>query len=309
MTQFKRPKNKVDGWVILNKPLDITSAQAVNIVRRAFGAAKAGHAGTLDPLASGILPIALGEATKTIPFLMDASKDYDFTINWGIETSTDDLEGEITSTSDQRPSHEQVLSVLPQFIGQIKQIPPAYSAVKLDGKRAYALARDNKKPELKPRDAHILNLVCHDHNTKSAHFSVTTGKGVYIRALARDIARALGTAAHIKSLKRNRVGNFSLNQSISLDFFQKIDNSPKAFKALHPVLTPLDDIPALDITEKDAKRLLNGQKIAIDDDKVKISQKHNHADDVVMTAICDEKLIAIVSCNGMTASPTRVFNL
>ena len=306
--QTKRIKNKVDGWVILDKPLEVTSTQAVGIIRRAFSAAKAGHSGTLDPLASGILPIALGEATKTIPFVMDATKDYDFTIAWGAETTTDDREGDITVTSDHRPDMDAINAIIPQFMGRIQQIPPAYSAVKLDGKRAYDLARQGEVVDIKPRDADIHALTCHDNSSAEARFSVTTGKGVYVRSLARDIARALGTAGHVKILRRCRVGPFSLDQSISLDFFREIEDSATAFTALHPVLTALDDIPALAISEEDASRLRRGQKIVIDPASVQIDQ-HDEADDVVMTALCDGQLVAIVTLRGHTASPSRVFNL
>ncbi len=310
MGQFKRPKNKVDGWVILDKPLEVTSTQAVNIVRRAFDAAKAGHSGTLDPLASGMLPIALGEATKTIPFVMDASKDYDFTIAWGAETTTDDREGEVTVTSDYRPSMTEIESALPQFTGRIQQVPPAYSAIKLDGKRAYELARKNEEVVLKARDADIFALRCLSHNDGIASFRVTTGKGVYVRSLARDLARVLGTAGHIHTLRRCRVGPFVLDRSISLDFFREIDNSAEALTALHPVLTALDDIPALAITDQDADRLRRGQKIVIDDGALpEFSNQHDEAEDVVMTAQCDGQLIAIITLRGHTASPSRVFNL
>ena len=310
MGQGKRPKNKVDGWVILDKPLGVTSTQAVGIVRRAFGAAKAGHSGTLDPLASGILPIALGEATKTIPYVMDASKDYDFTIAWGSETTTDDTEGEITVTHDRRPSKDDVNNILPTFIGRIQQVPPIFSAIKVDGKRAYDMARNDEQVELKARDADIFALTCHQHDETASTFSVTTGKGVYVRSLGRDIARGLGTAGHIQTLRRCRVGPFALDRSISLDFFQKMDNSAEAFKALHPVMTALDDIPALAITEHDAERLRRGQKIVIDAmGETQSVDQHDEADDVVMTAQCDGQLIALVTCRGHTASPSRVFNL
>ena len=310
MGQVKRPKNKVNGWVILDKPLEVTSTQAVSIVRRAFGAAKAGHSGTLDPLASGILPIALGEATKTIPFVMDARKDYDFTVTWGAETATDDREGEVTITHGHRPSEDEIKVILPRFTGRIEQIPPLYSAIKVGGKRAYDLARNNEEMELKARDADIFALSCHDHHETESHFKVTTGKGVYVRSLARDIARALGTAGHIKTLRRCRVGPFALDRSISLDFFRKIDNSANAFEALHPVLTALDDIPALAISEEDAERLRRGQKIMIEEMGLPDGfNQHDEADDVVMTAQWNGQLVAIVSLRGLTASPSRVFNL
>ena len=300
----KRTWAKVNGWVILDKPLHTPSTKAVNIIRRAFNAAKAGHSGTLDPLASGILPIALGEATKTIPYVMDATKDYAFEVTWGAETTTDDREGEETLTSDHRPTMDEITSIIPQFTGRISQVPPIYSAIKKDGKRSYDLARNNQEVELDPREVDIHSLVCLANDTDKASFNVTTGKGAYIRSLGRDMARALGTRGHISSLRRLRVGPFSLDASISLDFFEKIDNSANAFEALHPVTTALDDIPALAITEEDATRLRRGQKIEVDRSTIV-----SDADDVVMTAIYQGQLVAMVSLRHTTASPIRVFNL
>ena len=300
----KRTRAKVNGWVILDKPLHTPSTKAVNIIRRAFNAAKAGHSGTLDPLASGILPIALGEATKTIPYVMDATKDYAFEVTWGAETTTDDREGEETTTSDHRPAMDAITAIIPDFTGRISQVPPIYSAIKKDGKRSYDLARNNQEVELDPREVDIHSLVCLANDDEKASFNVTTGKGAYIRSLGRDMARALGTRGHISSLRRLRVGPFSLDASISLDFFEKIDNSANAFEALHPISTALDDIPALAITEEDATRLRRGQKIEVDRSTIV-----SDADDVVMTAIYQGQLVAMVSLRHTTASPIRVFNL
>ncbi len=300
----KRTRAKVNGWVILDKPLHTPSTKAVNIIRRAFNAAKAGHSGTLDPLASGILPIALGEATKTIPYVMDATKDYAFEVTWGAETTTDDREGEETLTSDYRPTMDKITAIIPNFTGRISQVPPIYSAIKKDGKRSYDLARNNQEVELDPREVDIHSLVCLANDDDKASFNVTTGKGAYIRSLGRDMARALGARGHISSLRRLRVGPFSLDASISLDFFEKIDNSADAFEALHPVSTALDDIPALAITEEDATRLRRGQKIEVDRSTIV-----SDADDVVMTAIYQGQLVAMVSLRHTTASPIRVFNL
>ena len=300
----KRNRDKINGWVILDKPLHTPSTKAVNMIRRAFNAAKAGHSGTLDPLASGILPIALGEATKTIPYVMDATKDYAFDITWGAETTTDDREGEETLTSDHRPSMDDINAIIPQFMGRISQVPPIYSAIKKDGKRSYDLARNNQEVELDPREVDIHHLFYHANDADKASFNVTTGKGAYIRSLGRDMARALGTRGHISALRRLRVGPFALDASISLDFFEKIDNSADAFEALHPVSTALDDIPALAITEDDATRLRRGQKIEVDH-----SALDSDAEDVVMTAIYQGQLVAMVSLRHTTASPIRVFNL
>lgn len=306
--QFKRKKLKIDGWVILDKPLNVMSTKAVNIIRRSFGAAKAGHSGTLDPLATGMLPIALGEATKTIPYVMDATKDYAFSIAWGAETTTDDCEGEVSVTNDHRPSKADVDAILSQFTGRISQVPPIYSAIKKDGKRAYDLARNNEKVELDAREVDIHQLECLSCDDAEASFMVTTGKGAYIRSLGRDMARALGSAAHVIKLRRLRVGPFSEEKSISLDFFEKITNSAEAFEALHPVLTALDDIPALAITEDDAIRLRRGQKIELGA-RPALTQVDPDADDVVMTALYEGQLTALVTVHGSTASPIRVFNL
>ena len=300
----KRIKKKIDGWVILDKPLELQSTKAVGIIRRVFSAAKAGHSGTLDPLATGILPIALGEATKTIPYVMDASKDYTFDVTWGAETTTDDLEGDITAKSDQRPDLDQINAILPQFIGLIQQVPPIYSAIKKNGQRAYDMARNNQDVVLDARAIQIHHLECTYNDAEKASFKVTTGKGAYIRSLGRDMARALGTFGHISRLRRTRVGPFTLEKSISLDLFENSDTNANAFKALHPVLTALDDIPALAITENDATRLRRGQKIEVVDTTL-----DPHADDVVMTALLHGQLVAIVSLCGNTASPIRVFNL
>ena len=291
------PRRKVNGWVILDKPVDITSTRALGRVRRAFDAAKAGHAGTLDPLASGILPIALGEATKTIPFVMDASKDYEFALKWGAETETDDCEGEVTATSPERPDRAAVEAALPGLTGGIMQVPPAYSAIKTDGRRAYDRARKNEEVVLKPRpvEIHSLELLGNDEN--QARFRATTGKGAYIRSLARDIGRVLGSAAHVVELRRLRVGPFSLDKSISLDFFDRIGDGADAFEALHPVLTALDDIPALAISDQDAERLRCGRKI-------EVSVK----DDVVAVGLNAGQPVAILKIEEGMASPQRVFN-
>ncbi len=296
--QHRRPRRKINGWVILDKPVGVTSTSAVNRVRRAFEASKAGHAGTLDPLASGILPIALGEATKTIPFVMDATKDYEFTLKWGEETETDDQEGSVTRTSDHRPDKAEVEAVLPALTGRIMQVPPAYSAIKTDGRRAYDRARNNEVVELAPRPVDIHQLELIDHDEAEARLRATTGKGAYIRSLARDNGRAVGGAAHVVHLRRLRVGPFWEEKSISLDFFDDIDNSAEAFEALHPVSTALDDIPAVAITDHDAERLRCGQKIAV-----------SARDDVVAIGVNDGQLVAILRIEDGIASPQRVFNL
>ena len=292
------PRLKINGWVILDKPSGITSARAVDRVRNGLWAKKAGHGGTLDPMATGVLPIALGEATKTIGFIMDASKDYSFTVKWGEETDTDDSQGNVTRKASSRPSASEIEAALSEFTGTIMQAPPAYSAIKIDGKRSYERARNNEKVEIAPRQINVQHLELLETDNTSATFAATTGKGAYIRSLARDIGRYLGSAGHITALRRHRVGVFSQKSAISLDFFDEMDNSPDAFReALHPVLTALDDIPAIAITDDDATRLRCGQKIAVS------------AKDDVAIGLQDGELVAIIDIEGGVASPRRVFNL
>ena len=261
----KRRGQPVHGWVNLDKPRGISSAKAVAIVRRVFDAAKAGHGGTLDPLASGVLPIALGEATKTVAYTMGKSKSYEFSLAWGFETSTDDTEGEVTGQSDRRPSDDDIDRALTQFQGVIDQVPPDYSAIKIEGTRAYDLARragaGQPLPALKPRQVRIDEFRRLDSDQMGARFFVGCGKGAYIRALARDLGRALGSAAHVTSLRRLSVGQFHADHAISLDFLEKLTHSAAAFEHLHPVVSALDDIPALPISRAEATKLRHGQTL------------------------------------------------
>jgi tRNA pseudouridine55 synthase len=259
--QPRRDKRDVHGWVILDKPIGMTSTHAVAILKRLFQAKRAGHAGTLDPLASGGLPIALGEATKTVPFVMDGRKRYRFTVAWGEERDTDDTEGRVTQTSALRPSAEAIRELLPRFTGLIEQIPPQYSAIKVQGERAYDLARDGETVELKPRpvEIHELTLVEHGDNGQSV-FEAECGKGTYVRALARDIGRILGCFGHICALRRTLVGPFREADMIPLEQLEALCNRAASGEgsladALLPVETALDDIPALAVTRADAARL------------------------------------------------------
>ncbi len=260
----RRRGQKVDGWVIVDKPIGPTSTQVVGKVRRLFDANKAGHGGTLDPLATGILPIALGEATKTVPYVMDGRKTYRFTIRWGEARNTDDAEGEVTGTSDVRPSESQINAALPAFIGVITQVPPAFSAIKVQGERAYDLARAGETVELAPRQIRIdgFRLASTDDADHSS-FDVESGKGAYMRALARDLALSLGTLGHLSSLRRLRVGPFDESRAISLDSLVELGNSPAALRHLLPVETALDDIPALALTGDEANRLRSGQAVPL----------------------------------------------
>ncbi|MFZ0810817.1 MAG: tRNA pseudouridine(55) synthase TruB, partial [Bradyrhizobium sp.] len=252
--QPRRDKRDVHGWVVLDKPIGMTSTHAVAVVKRLFSAKRAGHAGTLDPLASGGLPIAIGEATKTVPFVMDGRKRYRFTVTWGEERDTDDTEGRVTRTSDLRPSPEAIMALLPRFTGLIEQIPPQYSAIKVQGERAYDLARDGETVELKPRpvEIHQLTLVEQIDNSHSV-LEAECGKGTYVRALARDIGRILGCFGHISALRRTLVGPFVENDMIPLEQLEALCDRAASGEgsladALLPVETALDDIPALAVT-------------------------------------------------------------
>ena len=258
----RRRGEKVDGWLVLDKPAGMTSTQAVGAVRRLFQAAKAGHGGTLDPLATGLLPIALGEATKTVPYIMDGLKTYRFTLHFGEARSTDDAEGEITARSDLRPMDAEIRQALPAFCGRIQQRPPAFSALKVDGQRAYDLARAGETVELASREIlierfELLERPDPDH----AVFEVCSGKGAYMRSLARDLALALGTVGHVAALRRIAVGPFSEADAISLDSLRALGHSPAASRHLLPVATALDDIPALAVTDSEASRLRCGQSV------------------------------------------------
>ncbi|WP_439514929.1 tRNA pseudouridine(55) synthase TruB [Oceanibaculum nanhaiense] len=305
----KRRGEKVDGWVVLDKPEGLNSTRAVSIVRRLFDAAKAGHAGTLDPLATGVLPIALGEATKTVPFVMDGRKAYRFTVRWGEARTTDDREGEVSDTSDVRPAEADILAALPGFLGEIEQVPPRYSAIKIDGERAYDLARANMPIEMKSRIVtltrlDLLRIVDADH----AEFEVECGKGTYVRSLARDLAMVLGTVGHVTSLRRTRSGPFTLDHAISLDLLEESAQGPGLQSHLLPIETALDDIPALALNGSEASQLRSGQPIPMfraadigrlgDLDKVDI-----------VCAMAEGRPVALTRFAEGRLHPVRVFNL
>jgi tRNA pseudouridine55 synthase len=305
----KRRGQPVHGWLALDKPVGVSSARAVALVRRLFDAEKAGHGGTLDPLASGILPIALGEATKTVAWAMAARKTYRFTVRWGEARETDDAEGAITATSDHRPGHADVLAALPAFIGEIRQRPPAYSALKVAGRRAYELARRGEAVSLEPRVARIeslrlIGLPDPDH----AEFEAEVGKGTYIRALGRDLAQSLGTCGHLSALRRTRVGPFHEAHAISLDKLPSLGHSPAPFEHLLPVETALDDIPALALTEAEAARLRCGQAVPPlrPSDRAFMLELGNGQR---IRATCGTKLVALAEIADGALRAVRVLNL
>ena len=263
----RKKGDHVSGWVIVDKPVGPGSTNVVSMIRRIFNAQKAGHAGTLDPLASGILPVALGEATKTVPFIIDATKGYRFTVTFGSSTTTDDLEGEVVATSDHLPSHDEVGEALKTFVGAIQQVPPAYSAIKVDGERAYDLARAGEVVTLKAREVTIHNARLLSLNGAAAEIEISCSKGTYVRSLAHDLALSLGTVGHVSALRRIAHGPFSEAQAIPLDKLMALGHIPPAsdvlWTHLKPLETALDDIPALALNEDDASRLKQGQAVLL----------------------------------------------
>jgi len=260
----RKKGSPVHGWVILDKPQGITSTQAVAAVRRIFDAQKAGHAGTLDPMATGILAVALGEATKTVPYVQDAQKEYRFTACWGEARDSDDAEGKVTGTSPERPSRERIEALLPRFTGTLTQVPPAYSAIKVAGERAYDLAREGEAVTLEPRqvrvyDARLIAMPDADH----AEFEIRCGKGTYIRSWVRDMALALGGLGHVCALRRTRIGGFCEKDATPLETLTPFMHSPAAFAYLKPLSTALDGIPALAVSGSDTVRLRSGNPILI----------------------------------------------
>jgi len=262
MDQTKKPKRDISGWLVLDKPYDMTSTQAVGKVRWLFSAKKAGHAGTLDPLATGILPIALGEATKTVMNVQDGEKLYRFTVKWGVQTSTDDAEGEVIATSDVRPSAEAVTAALPAFTGEILQTPPAFSAIKIDGERAYDLARAGETVTLEARPVTIESFALIAHDADSSTFEVACQKGTYVRALARDLALALDTRAHVIKLHRAAVGPFTDAKAVTLAALEAATLEERE-KLLLPVAAALTAVPEIRLSAVEASAIRNGNPVLL----------------------------------------------
>jgi tRNA pseudouridine55 synthase len=302
------PEGGLHGWLVVDKPSGPTSSRVVEIVRRRTGAAKVGHAGTLDPLASGVLPVALGEATKTVAYAMTGDKRYRFRVRWGIARATDDAEGEVTAQTEVRPDQAAIEAALPNFTGTLWQTPPAYSAVKVGGRRAYALARADRAPLLQPRPVEVLALCLvavpdRDH----ADFEARVGKGTYIRALARDLAASLGTLGHVAGLRRLSVGRFTEEQAISLDFLALHGHSAATCERLFPIETALDDIPALALTTLEAARLRHGQRVTLFDPEQR-AHLDRIDDGTVVSARCGQALIALARIEKGTLRPLRLIN-
>jgi tRNA pseudouridine55 synthase len=313
----RKKGDDISGWVVLDKAENISSTQAVAAVRRVFNAQKAGHSGTLDPLASGVLPIALGEATKTVPWLMEAEKEYVFTIRWGVSTATQDREGEPTAESDVRPSREAAAKALESFIGEIEQIPPQFSAVKIDGERAYDLARAGEEVELQPRRVVVYAAeIAAIEGADLVTVRVRCGKGFYIRALVRDLAAKLGAEGHVWRLRRTAVGPFREAQSVTLDDLQVLGQKGAASERLYPVETALDDIPALAINGEDAFKLRQGRPIVllphvVETLKPKFRDRTIAGQDASRAALAlfQGKAVALGDVRAGQFKPTRVFHL
>lgn len=298
------PRSKrveVNGWLILDKPQGLTSTQAVSRLKRIFNAKKAGHAGTLDPLASGILPVAFGEATKTVPFVQDGAKAYRFTVKWGEQTDTDDSEGKVTLTSDQRPDAAQITALFPQFTGEIMQTPPAYSAIKVQGERAYDLARDGEAMELAARPVHIHALRLIEATPDSAVIEADCGKGTYVRALARDFGALLGCYGHVTALRRTRVGPFTEVDTITIEELEGLEAEANALDGLLPVEAGLTEVPCVVVDRDSAARLRRGQSL--------ILRGRDAPAGGVAYAACGGVPVAFGPVEEGQLVPSRVFNL
>ncbi len=311
--QRKRKGDPVHGWLAIDKPLDVTSTQVVGILKWLYNAQKAGHGGTLDPLADGILPIAFGEATKTAQWAMDCDKEYVFTVEWGISTVSQDKEGEVTARSDHRPTHAEIEAVLPDFVGDIQQVPPKYSAIKIDGERAYDLAREGETFDIPSREvtvyeAELMNMPDPDH----AIFRVVSGKGFYVRAMARDIAQALGTEGHVSQLRRTRVGPMDEASSIKLAELEAlVEDKDQLLDKLEPLETVLDDIPQVEIGASDTAALKQGREITLLPHQVEKwrAEANMYADDRLALTMNTGTAIALGEVRAGRFQPKKVFQL
>lgn len=305
----KRRGRPLNGWVIIDKPAGMTSAAVVGRARRLMDAAKAGHGGTLDPLATGVLPLAFGEATKTLGWMLDATKIYRFTLRFGETRATDDAEGAVTAVSDVRPERAAICAALADFTGEIEQVPPTYSAIKIGGERAYALARRAQPVTLAPRRVVVRRFeLIGQPDADHAEFEVEAGKGTYMRSLGRDLAMALGSVGHIAALRRIRAGPFGLERAISLEKLALVGHSAPPADFLLPVEAALDDIPALALTEAEARRLQRGQPLPVLPVASR-SPSHTISQGAVVCAMSGDRLVALARITGGEIRPIRVLNV
>lgn len=311
MGRRRKKGDLISGWINLNKPYGMTSTQAIGKVRRILNAQKIGHAGTLDPLATGILPIALGEATKTIQYIQDDLKTYRFSVTWGEQRSTDDMEGDVIGKTDIRPEPQAIKSILNNYLGEIEQVPPRFSAIKINGERAYDIARDGEEPDLKSRIVYIEDLKLLDARESEADFEMICGKGTYVRSLARDMGIALGSLGYVSHLRRTKVGNFTESNSISLDKLEELDYVAARSEYLLPLQDMLDDIPALILKEEETAKIRNGQSLQFiskpDYQRLVDIGLENSAG--LALAMCNDLPVAIIEQDKALIKPVRVFNL
>jgi tRNA pseudouridine55 synthase len=301
----RKKGNPINGWIILDKPVGMTSTQAVGKVRWLFQAQKAGHAGTLDPLATGVLPIALGEATKTVPYAVDGAKAYEFTVRWGAETDTDDAEGRVIATSDVRPSRADIEALLPEFHGEIMQVPPQFSAIKIQGERAYDLARSGETVALEPRPVQIDRLELVDMpDADTSVFEAECGRGTYVRALARDMGQKLGCKGHVTQLRRTRVAAFDIDRSVTVDELEAAHDAQDGGAALAAHLRPIElalaELAEVSVTQQDAARLARGQSVLMRGRDAPIASGEAYA-------ICKGSLVALCQMERGEIIPIRVF--
>ena len=310
----RKKGSPVHGWVVIDKPQNVTSTQVVAVVKRVFDAQKAGHAGTLDPMATGVLAVALGEATKTVPFVMDAQKTYRFMARWGEARDTDDAEGQVIAVSEKRPTREEIENAIPSLVGHIVQTPPAYAAVKVEGERAYDLAREGRAVALAPREVEIYEAsLLNQPDCDRAAFEMRCGKGAYVRAWVRDLARALGTVGHVCELRRTAVGPFSAEGAIGLEKLRSFMHIPAAFEHLRPISTALDGIPALAVTGPDAVRLRSGSPIIVRAPQfARLKEGAGTSDDLqgltVFLSTIEGEPVALATLEAGELRPFRVFN-
>lgn len=299
----RKKGRRIHGWLILDKPREMTSTQAVGAIKRIFDAQKAGHAGTLDPLATGILPIALGEATKTVSYAVDGTKAYRFTVRWGSETTTDDTEGETSAQSDKRPTRAEIEACLDRFRGPIMQVPPQFSAIKVEGHRAYDLARDGETLDLDAREVFIDELEIVDMiDADTTEFAAVCGKGTYVRSLARDMGRALGCCGHVVALRRTQVGPFHEEDAVTLEALRELAERGDVDSALRPVEDALFDLEHISLSGADAARITRGQAVIM---------RGRDAPNLTGAAYVTAKgrLLALVEMERGEVRPVRVFNL
>ena len=304
MGRRKPAGRPINGWLVVDKAPEMTSTHVVNVVKRLTQAQKVGHGGTLDPLATGVLPIAMGEATKTVAYIMDARKAYQFTLRFGEARDTDDAAGAVIATSELRPTDDQIRAALPQFVGLIQQVPPQYAAVKVSGERAYDIARRGETVELAAREIRIdeLELVAR-RDPDRGEFRMSCGKGAYVRAIARDLGRLLGCEAHVEQLRRTAVGPFNLDNAVSLDALARIVEDETLPQVLVPMTTALAGIPALAVTEPQALRLRAGQPVRVAPSLLGEAA----GDPATVRAMRAGELIALARLEGVELSPMRVF--